>query len=204
VRVRVERVRTGEDDGIARQVGDQVEEQLKIHEYQAKAILARHGVPVPQGEVAFTPPEARDRRAPRRRHRRRQGADSRRRPRQGRRRQGRQGTRRGRRGSRGAMLGMTLVTHQTGPERPVVSASSSRRGSDRPRALPRPRHRPRRGRPRLMASQEGGVEIEKVAERRPDRIFKGTSSGRRPAPFQARSSRSRSASRARRSARPGS
>jgi succinyl-CoA synthetase beta subunit len=25
---------------------------MKIHEYQAKAILARHGVPVPRGEVA--------------------------------------------------------------------------------------------------------------------------------------------------------
>jgi len=31
---------------------------VRIHEYQAKAILARHGVPVPRGEVAFTPAEA--------------------------------------------------------------------------------------------------------------------------------------------------
>ena len=31
---------------------------MKIHEYQAKAILARYGVPVPRGEVAFTPEEA--------------------------------------------------------------------------------------------------------------------------------------------------
>jgi succinyl-CoA synthetase beta subunit len=31
---------------------------VKIHEYQAKAILARYGVPVPRGEVAVTPPEA--------------------------------------------------------------------------------------------------------------------------------------------------
>jgi succinyl-CoA synthetase beta subunit len=30
---------------------------MKIHEYQAKAILARHGVPVPRGEVAFSAPE---------------------------------------------------------------------------------------------------------------------------------------------------
>ena len=67
---------------------------MKIHEYQAKAILAQHGVPVPQGEVVFTAAEAaRRRRAARRRHGRRQGADSRRRPRQGRRRQGRQGRR---------------------------------------------------------------------------------------------------------------
>src|ERR1051325_10985691 len=33
---------------------------MKIHEYQAKAILAKHGVPVPRGEVAFTPSEARE------------------------------------------------------------------------------------------------------------------------------------------------
>src|SRR6202022_527686 len=31
---------------------------MKIHEYQGKAILARHGVPVPRGEVAFTAAEA--------------------------------------------------------------------------------------------------------------------------------------------------
>jgi succinyl-CoA synthetase beta subunit len=31
---------------------------MKIHEYQAKAILARHGVPVPRGEVAFSAQEA--------------------------------------------------------------------------------------------------------------------------------------------------
>ena len=30
---------------------------MKIHEYQAKAILAKYGVPVPRGEVAFTPQE---------------------------------------------------------------------------------------------------------------------------------------------------
>ena len=31
---------------------------MKIHEYQAKAILAQHGVPVPRGEVAFNAAEA--------------------------------------------------------------------------------------------------------------------------------------------------
>src|SRR5438046_9944931 len=31
---------------------------MKIHEYQAKAILARYGVPVPRGEVAFSAAEA--------------------------------------------------------------------------------------------------------------------------------------------------
>jgi len=31
---------------------------MKIHEYQAKAILAQYHVPVPRGEVAFTVEEA--------------------------------------------------------------------------------------------------------------------------------------------------
>jgi succinyl-CoA synthetase beta subunit len=31
---------------------------MKIHEYQAKAILSRHGVPVPRGEVVFSADEA--------------------------------------------------------------------------------------------------------------------------------------------------
>ena len=31
---------------------------MKIHEYQAKAILAKYGVPVPRGEVALTPQDA--------------------------------------------------------------------------------------------------------------------------------------------------
>src|SRR5579885_827355 len=31
---------------------------MKIHEYQAKALLARHNVPVPRGEVVFTADEA--------------------------------------------------------------------------------------------------------------------------------------------------
>src|SRR6266702_4670856 len=31
---------------------------MKIHEYQAKSILARHGVPVPRGEIAFNAVEA--------------------------------------------------------------------------------------------------------------------------------------------------
>ena len=33
---------------------------MKIHEYQAKVILARYGVPVPRGEVAFDAKEAGD------------------------------------------------------------------------------------------------------------------------------------------------
>ncbi|HXM75634.1 MAG TPA: ATP-grasp domain-containing protein, partial [Thermoanaerobaculia bacterium] len=32
---------------------------MKVHEYQAKSILARYGVPVPRGEVTDNPDEAR-------------------------------------------------------------------------------------------------------------------------------------------------
>ena len=28
---------------------------MKVHEYQAKELLAKYGVPVPRGEVAFSP-----------------------------------------------------------------------------------------------------------------------------------------------------
>ena len=33
---------------------------MKIHEYQAKGLLAKHGVQVPRGEVAFSKEEARE------------------------------------------------------------------------------------------------------------------------------------------------
>ena len=95
---------------------------MKIHEYQAKAILARHGVPVPRGEVAFNAAEA--------------GEIARRlgggmvvvkaqihaggRGKGGGVKLAKSPTRPSR--SRGEMIGMTLVTHQTGPEGRVVGA----------------------------------------------------------------------------------
>src|SRR5207248_3752252 len=94
---------------------------MKIHEYQAKAILAKHGVPVPRGEVAFSAAEAGD-------IARRLGgsvvvvkaqihAGGR----------GKGGGVKLARSSEQAealareILGMRLVTHQTGPEGRVVS-----------------------------------------------------------------------------------
>src|SRR5512144_454937 len=96
---------------------------MKIHEYQGKAILAKYGVAVPRGEMAMTADEARDI------ARRLMAA-------------GAQGVvvkaqiHAGGRGKGGGvkiaktveeagefaskMLGMTLVTHQTGPEGRVV------------------------------------------------------------------------------------
>ena len=32
---------------------------MKLHEYQSKRVFARYGVPIPQGDVATTPEEAR-------------------------------------------------------------------------------------------------------------------------------------------------
>jgi succinyl-CoA synthetase beta subunit len=87
-----------------------------------------------------------------------------------------------------AMFGMRLVTHQTGPEGRTVGRVLIEEGLAIRRELylglviDRSTRRPV-----LMASPDGGVEIEKVAEETPDRIFKASID---PAlgllPFQAR------------------
>jgi succinyl-CoA synthetase beta subunit len=146
---------------------------MKIHEYQAKAILARHGVPVPKGEVVFNAADAAE-------AARRLGG----------------GTvvvkaqiHAGGRGKGGGvkvvknpeeaqrvagnMLGMRLVTHQTGPEGKVVQRVLIEQGLKIKRelylglVLDRAEERPV-----LMVSPDGGVEIEKVAAETPERIFK--------------------------------
>jgi succinyl-CoA synthetase beta subunit len=146
---------------------------MKIHEYQAKAILAAHGVPVPQGEVVLNPDEARA-------VAQRLGG----------------GTvvvkaqiHAGGRGKGGGvkvvrgpdqaeratrdMLGMRLATYQTGPEGQIVQRVLIEQGLDIQRelylgiVLDRATEKPV-----LMASQEGGVDIEKVAHETPERIFK--------------------------------
>jgi succinyl-CoA synthetase beta subunit len=146
---------------------------MKIHEYQAKAILAKHGVPVPKGEVVFTAEEARA-------AAQRLGG----------------GTvvvkaqiHAGGRGKGGGvkvvkgpdeaaqvaskMLGSTLVTYQTGPQGQKVGRVLVEQGLAIKRELylglviDRATERPV-----LMVSREGGVEIEKVAEETPDRIVK--------------------------------
>jgi succinyl-CoA synthetase beta subunit len=146
---------------------------MKIHEYQAKAILARHGVPVPQGEVVFNAADARA-------VAERLGG----------------GTvvvkaqiHAGGRGKGGgvkvvknpaeaesaaaAMLGMRLVTYQTGPSGQVVQRVLVEQGLRIARELYLGLVIDRASeRPVIMASREGGVEIEKVAEETPDLIFK--------------------------------
>ena len=61
---------------------------MKIHEYQAKEIFSRYGIPVPRGSVASTPSEARAATEGFGGRAVRQGSSTRRWPRQGGRRQG--------------------------------------------------------------------------------------------------------------------
>jgi succinyl-CoA synthetase beta subunit len=73
----------------------------------------------------------------------------------------------------GALLGQTLVTLQTGPEGQIVRQVFVEDGCAIDRELYLGIVLDRAvSRPVLMASTEGGVEIEKVAEETPDRIFK--------------------------------
>ena len=146
---------------------------MKIHEYQAKAILAKYGVPVPQGEVVFDGGAAADVA---------RGLGG--------------GTvvvkaqiHAGGRGKGGGvkvvkgpdearaaadrMIGMDLITYQTGPQGQKVARVLVEQGLRIQRelylglVLDRTTERPV-----LMVSSEGGVEIEKVAAETPDRIFK--------------------------------
>ena len=145
---------------------------MKIHEYQAKEILEKFGVPVPRGEVADTPEEAAEIAA-------------------------RLGGRvvvkaqihaggRGKGGGvklagspeeagkiAGQILGMTLITHQTGPEGrkvhrvlveetlPIKKELYAGLVIDRALACPV-----------FMASSEGGMEIEVVAAKNPQAILR--------------------------------
>ncbi len=151
---------------------------MKIHEYQAKTILANYGVPVPRGEVANTLPEA----AEAARTLLANGAS---------------GVvvkaqiHAGGRGKGGgvkvvrdlasaeiaskAILGMQLVTHQTGPtgqkvQRLLVEETAA---IDRELYLGIVLDRAT-GKLVFMASKAGGMEIEEVAAKDPDAIYKET------------------------------
>ncbi len=145
---------------------------MKIHEYQAKKILDKYGLQIPRGEVADTPSKARE------------IAEK-------------IGSKvvlkaqvhAGGRGKGGGiklasnpeeaekvaqeMIGMTLVTHQTGPEGKLVKRILVEEALDIAQELyvgiviDRAKEEPV-----VMASSEGGVEIEKVAAETPELIFK--------------------------------
>jgi succinyl-CoA synthetase beta subunit len=160
---------------------------MKVHEYQAKAILARYGVPVPKGEVADTPEAARE-------AAKRLGgpvvikaqihAGGR----------GKGGGIKVAKSAEevfslaGAILGMTLVTPQTGPEGRVVRKVLIEEALEAERELYLALTLDRsRARPVAIASRSGGMEIEEVAARDPKAVVRETID---PAlgvfPFQAR------------------
>ncbi len=145
---------------------------MNIHEYQAKDILERFGVPVPKGIVASTPGEAKA------------AAEE------------LGGTvvvkaqvHAGGRGKAGgvkvvssadeaeqaaeAMLGTNLVTHQTGPQgvpvRKVMVAEATDIADELYLSIIVDGDA---GVPVVIASTEGGMDIEEVAEKTPDRLFR--------------------------------
>src|SRR5881275_2662615 len=145
---------------------------MKIHEYQAKAILAQYHVPVPRGEVAFTVEEA-DAAAKKlggsvvvkaQIHAGGRGKGG--------------GVKVAKNADEAAdlarkILGMTLITHQTGPEGKVVQRLLIEEtlpierelylGIVLDRSL---------GESVFMASKAGGIEIEEVAATTPELILK--------------------------------
>lgn len=160
---------------------------MKIHEYQAKTLLARFAVPVPRGEVAFTVDEAEA-------AAKQIGGSV----------VVKAQIHAGGRGKGGGVkvakdstearalaqkiLGMTLVTHQTGPEGRVVKRLLIEETLPIERELYLGIVLDRAtGKNTFMASADGGVEIEEVAARTPGRILKeaiGPGIGLQP--FQAR------------------
>jgi succinyl-CoA synthetase beta subunit len=145
---------------------------MKIHEYQAKAILAQFNVPVPRGEYAFTAEEAEA------------AAKS-----VGGRVVVKAQIHAGGRGKGGGvkmakdaaeaaeiarrMIGMKLVTHQTGPEGRTVHRLLIEETLPVERELYLGIVLDReRGLPVFMASAAGGMEIEEVAAKNPEAILK--------------------------------
>jgi len=146
---------------------------MNIHEYQAKGLLAKFGVAVPRGQVAFTPSEA--------------AVAA----------QELGGAvwvvkaqiHAGGRGKGGGvkvvkshgevkstanqMLGMNLVTHQTGPAGKEVKRIYIEEGCDIARELYLSFLLDRAtSRVTVMASTKGGMDIEKVAAETPEKIIK--------------------------------
>jgi succinyl-CoA synthetase beta subunit len=145
---------------------------MKIHEFQAKKIFAEYGIPIPRGEVAKTPEEAK--------------AIA-----------GKLGgtvvvkaqIHAGGRGKGGgvkvaknadeayqaakAIIGMNLVTHQTGPEGRKVKQVLVEEGLDVEKELYAGVVLDRsQAVPVIMASEAGGMDIEEVAARTPEKILK--------------------------------
>ncbi len=146
---------------------------MKIHEYQGKEILKKYGVPVPVGYAAYSVDEAVEaaKKLPTtlavvkaQIHAGGRGKGG--------------GVKLAKnldevRARASEILGMTLITHQTGPEGRLVQRLLVEQGVDIEKefyagiVLDRDT-----GKNVVMVSTEGGMEIEKVAEESPEKIVK--------------------------------
>lgn len=146
---------------------------MKIHEYQAKEVLKRFGVDVPEGRVVFSKEEAGkaydELKSPVSVVKAQIHAGGR----------GKAGgvklvkSRAEAEAAAANILGKALVTHQTGPQGQVVRKLWVEKGSQIQKeyylgiAIDRKMERPV-----LMASSEGGMEIEEVAAKHPEKILR--------------------------------
>jgi len=146
---------------------------MNIHEYQAKEILKKYGVPVPDGGVAFTPDEAYN--VAKRLNTNIYVVKAQ--------------IHAGGRGKAGGvkickspdevrqaaedLLGKKLITHQTGPEGKEVLKVYVEEGCEIAKELYLGVVIDRSsGKITVMASNEGGMEIEEVAAKSPEKILK--------------------------------
>jgi len=149
---------------------------MKIHEYQAKAILKKYGVAVPRGEMAETREQA-ERIANDLLHAGATGVVVKAQIHAGGRGKG-GGVKIAKSAAEAAelaakMLGMTLITHQTGPEGRVVRRLLIEETLPIDRELYIGILVDRgEGKPVFMASAAGGMDIEQVAAENPDAILK--------------------------------
>ena len=147
---------------------------MKIHEYQAKRIFVEYGIPIPDGDVADTPEEVREITN-----------------RIGKKVVIKAQIHAGGRGKGGGVktagspqeaekvareiIGMNLITHQTGPEGKRVKRVLVEEALDVEKELylgiviDRSRDQEQ---PVIMASEAGGMEIEEVASKSPEKIIK--------------------------------
>jgi succinyl-CoA synthetase beta subunit len=145
---------------------------MKIHEYQGKQLLKKYGVNVPEGFLAITPQDAKQ-------HAKQLGGVT----------VVKAQIHAGGRGKGGGVkvaktpaeareyamkiLGMNLKTHQTGPEGQVVRKVWVEKGCNIDRELYLGMVLDRStSRVAMMASLEGGMEIEEVAAKNPEKILK--------------------------------